>query len=140
MLSSPVLNEGTPPQGNEWLGLASGQDAALSLSGRRGGLIALIDPRGSLTYYTPIHRILLNEGLDEEKNSEPCVTRRYSRLGCAFAEVSKFNIGLDVVYFEDGSIWGNYGYGYAVPSRDGIFKRADARSFPGIVGAAPAAN
>jgi len=123
VLPSPVLNEGTPPQGSEWLGLAPRQDAALSLSGRRDGLLALIDPRGP--FYTPIHRILLNEGLDEAKDTEPCETRQHSRLGCAFAEVSKFNVGIDIVYFEDGTIWGNYGYGYALPNPDGIFTRVD---------------
>ena len=54
------------------------------------------------------------------------------RLNCnqAFAEVSKFNIGVDVVHFEDGTIWGNYGYGYATPNPDGIFTRVSAEGRP----------
>jgi hypothetical protein len=92
-------------------------------------LIALIDPRGSS--YTPILRILLNEGLDEAKDTQPCVTtRQYSGLGCAFAEVPKFNIGVDIVYFEDGTIWGNYGYGYGLPNPDGIFSRLNENGTP----------
>lgn len=71
-------------------------------------------------------------------DTEPCLDRINSKKGCAFSEVSMFNIGVDVVFFEDGSIWGNYGYGYALPGPDGIFKRVDARDFAGFVAPPPA--
>jgi hypothetical protein len=67
--------------------------------------------------------IVYEEGIEEAKGAEPCLERINSKKGCAFAEVSKFNIGIDVVYFDDGTIWGNYGYGYAIPNPDGIFTR-----------------
>ena len=54
---------------------------------------------------------------------EPCGAGANSKTGCAFSQVSKFNIGLDVVYFEDGTVWGNYGYGYAFPNPDGTYAR-----------------
>jgi len=138
ILTSPVLHVGDSLQGSAWPALAPGQEAALSLAGRVDGWIALIDPR--MPFPDAINHILRQEGLDEATDTDPCVTRQYSKFGCAFAEVSRFNIGIDIVYFEDGTIWGNYGYGYALPNPDGIFTRVDAHDVPGLVSPASAAN
>lgn len=122
--SSPVLDKGAPAISRPALALAAGGEVSLSRDGRAEGLTALTDP--SRPFSSTMTRVALNEGLDEARGAESCTTvRQYSKLGCAFAEVSKFNIGIDIVYFEDGTIWGNYGYGYAVPNPDGIFTRVD---------------
>jgi len=127
-----------PLQGAEWLRLQPGQEVTLSPAGREVGMMATRDPRHPFS--ENVNAILSHEGIEEAKGTEPCHHRFNSKTGCAFAEVSKFNIGLDIVYFEDGTIWGNYGYGYALPNADGIFTRVDARHFPGIVSPASAPN
>lgn len=118
-------------QGKRPLRLAPGEEITLSLAGHDDGIISLTDPRHGFT--DTMNGIVGNEGIDEARGEEPCVERANSRTGCAFAEVSKFNIGVDIVYFEDGTIWGNYGYGYALPNPDGIFTRVDEHDFPGII-------
>ncbi len=137
-LASPVLHVGVPLQGQEWPGLGSGQEAELSLAGRVDGWITLTDPRKDFS--DTMNGILRQEGIEEAVGTQPCNARAYSKTGCAFTEVPKFNIGVDVVYFDDGTIWGNYGYGYAVPNPDGVFTRVDASDFPGILGPAPEPN
>jgi hypothetical protein len=116
-------------QGTKTLFLAPGADVTLSADGRTAGMVFGIDPRGS-HFPSPMNGILGEEGLEEARNAEPCETRANSKTGCAFAEVAKFNIGIDVVYFEDGTIWGNYGYGYATPNADGIFTRVNVHGSP----------
>jgi len=125
-------------QGNGPLQLAPGEEVTLPTADGVEGMTIGTDPRGGLADI--MSGIVSWEGLEEAKDAEPCSARRNSRRGCAFAEVSKFNIGIDVVYFEDGTIWGNYGFGYALPNPDGIFTRVDARDFPGIVSPAPPPN
>lgn len=125
-----MFGDRAPLQGNEWLRLAPGQEAILSLAGRVEGVWASTDPRHPFS--NNMNGILYQEGLEVARDTEPCDVRANTKTGCAFAEVSKFNIGVDVVYFEDGTIWGNYGYGYALPNPDGIFTRVDAHDFPGI--------
>lgn len=116
-------------RGKEWLRLAPGEQVTLSLAGSVDGGGAHTDPRKGLS--DTMNGIVYREGLEEAKDTEPCVRRASSKTGCAFAEVSKFNVGVDVVYFEDGTIWGNYGYGYALPNPDGIFTRVDERDLQG---------
>ena len=111
-------------EGQGLLRLVPGEEMTLSLAGRTDGILVHTDPRKPFT--NVMSDIVHNESIEEAKDTEPCVDRARSKTGCAFAEVSKFNIGLDIVYFEDGTIWGNYGYGYAVPNPDGIFTRVDA--------------
>lgn len=125
-------------QGEAPLRLVPGQEITLSLDGRVDGFGAITDPRHGVS--DTMNGIVGNEGIDEAKDTDPCRDRADSKTGCAFAEVPKFNIGIDVVYFEDGTIWGNYGYGYALPSPDGIFRRVDTHNFPGIVTPASAPN
>jgi len=112
-------------QGNEPLQFGPGEQIALSLAGRGDGFLAHTDPRHPFT--NVVNGLVFNEGIDEARDTEPCRDRRNSKIGCAFSKVSKFNIGLGIVYFEDGTIWGNYGYGYAVPNPDGIYTRLEAR-------------
>src|SRR5208283_666773 len=104
-----------------------GEEITLSLADRGEGIWGGTDPRPFSNVLNPTLRW---EGLDEATGEKPCRERANSKTGCAFAKVSKFNIGIDIVYFEDGTIWGNYGYGYALPNPDGIFTRVDARDFP----------
>jgi hypothetical protein len=87
-----------------------------------------------------MNAILYEEGLEEAKDARPCAERANSKTGCAFADVQKFNFGIDIVYFDDGTIWGNYGYGYATPNPDGIFTRVSAEGCPLVGGAASAPN
>lgn len=117
-----------PLQGQEPLRLAPGEEITLSAAGRADGVLTYTDPRKPFSNVVDI--LLLVEGIEEAKDTVPCRDRANSKTGCAFAEVSKFNIAVDVVYFEDGTIWGNYGYGYALPNPDGIFTRVDASHFP----------
>lgn len=125
-------------QGEAPLRIVAGEEMMLSPAGRVGGILTSTDPRHP--FYGVMNGIVDHEGIDEATGTEPCVHRANSKTGCAFAEVSKFNIGVDVVYFEDGTIWGNYGYGYALPNPDGIFTRVDAHDFPGLASPAPAVN
>jgi len=118
-------------QGKEQFLLTPGDEVMLSAEGRIDGMVGGVDPRGS-HFPSPMNGILRKEGLDEAQNAEPCERRANSKTGCAFAEVPKFNVGIDVVYFDDGTIWGNYGYGYATPNPDGIFTRVNAHESPGI--------
>ncbi len=128
---SVELPIGAPLQGNGQLLIAPSEAIPLSPTSRFDGMLVSTDP----THGVPniLNGILHSEGIDEARDAEPCVDRAGSKTGCAFAEVSKFNIGVDVVYFEDGTIWGNYGYGYALPNADGIFTRTEARDLPGAV-------
>lgn len=138
VLSSPILDVPATAQTRPWRGLPSGEDAVLSQDGRRDGLLSMITTRG-LSHL--MNTIVHNEGLDEARDAEPCVAvRQYWRFGCAFAEVQKFNVGLDVVYFEDGTIWGNYGYGYALPNPDGIFTRLEGHDSSSAARPGPAPN
>lgn len=125
-------------QGEYPLRLAPGEEVTLSLAGRVDGVTTSTDTRHPFS--ENVNGFLSHEGIEEAKGTEPCRHRFNSKTGCAFAEVSKFNIGLDIVYFEDGTIWGNYGYGYALPNPDGIFTRVDARGSPGLVTPPPATN
>ncbi|MGD0224574.1 MAG: hypothetical protein ABSF71_19765 [Terriglobia bacterium] len=115
---SPV---GALLQGKEWLRIGPGQETALSAAGRGDGWTTMTIPKHPFT--DNIDGILAHEGIEEAQDTEPCALRANSETGCAFAKVSKFNIGIVVVYFEDGTIWGNFGYGYAQPGPDGIFTR-----------------
>ncbi|MGD0694771.1 MAG: hypothetical protein ABSB82_07935 [Terriglobia bacterium] len=125
-------------QGNGPLRLAPGEEITLSPADRVEGIWGGIDPRAGVPEI--MSGIVSREGFEEAKNTEPCLERRRSKTGCAFAEAPKFNIGIDVVYFEDGTIWGNYGFGYALPDPDGIFTRVNAGDLPGIVSPAPRPN
>jgi len=125
-------------QGGGWLRLAPDQETTLSPAGRSEGMIVSLDPRHGFS--NVMNGILFEEGIEEAKDTEPCKSRTDPKTGCTFTEVPKFNIGVDVVYFEDGTIWGNYGYGYALPNPDGVFTRVDAHDFPGIAGPSSAAN
>ena len=122
-------------QGTERLWLPPAGEVTLSLAGRVDGVIGHLDPRHPFS--NVMNGTLYAEGIEEARDAEPCVDRANSKTGCAFAEASKFNIGVDIVYFEDGTIWGNYGYGYALPNPDGIFTRVDAHDLPALP---PAAN
>ncbi|HEV2350162.1 MAG TPA: hypothetical protein VG028_09995 [Terriglobia bacterium] len=134
----PGFPDGKPLQGTGWLRFAPGEEIELSVAGRSDGFLTVTDPRHGFS--DSMNLILYEEGLEEAQDTEPCDNRRASKQGCAFREVSKFNIGLDVVYFEDGTIWGNYGYGYALPNPDGIFTRAEPRDFLGGLKPTPAVN
>ena len=112
-------------QGKEPLRLVPGGQVTLTSIGRVLGIGALTDPRHGV--YDSVTGFLWGEGIEEAKDEQPCEWRANSKTGCAFAEVSKFNFGIDVVYFDDGTIWGNFGYGYALPNADGIFTRVNAR-------------
>ncbi len=133
-----IFGDRAPLQGKESLRLAPGEEVTLWLAGRVEGIGAITDPRKGFSDI--MNGIVYREGIDEARGEEPCIERANSKTGCAFAEVSKFNIGLDVVYFEDGTIWGNYGYGHALPNPDGIFTRVNARDFSGIVSPASTVN
>ncbi len=127
--TSPVLSLDVPLEARTRLAWPSGQAVELSPAGRVDGMSGATDPRGG--FPNVLNGILGREGIAEAQDEDPCEARANSRTGCAFAEVSKFNIAVDVVYFGDGTLWGNYGYGYALPTPDGIFRRVDARDFPG---------
>jgi hypothetical protein len=109
-------------QGRNALLVAPGEEVTLSAEGRAAGWVGGVAAEGS-HFPSPMNAILSEEGLEEAKDARPCVERANSRIGCAFAEVPKFNFGIDIVYFEDGTMWGNFGYGYATPNPDGIFTR-----------------
>jgi hypothetical protein len=101
----------------------------VSSGGRGDSWLTVTDPRHGFS--DSMNIILHEEGIEDAGGEAPCLERINSKKGCAFSEVSKFNVGIDVVYFEDGTIWGNYGYGYAVPNPDGIFTRVNAHDSPG---------
>jgi hypothetical protein len=128
---SPYVEEGVPLEGKGLLRLESGWEMPVSVAGRGDSWLTVTDPRKGFS--DSMNGILYQEGIEEARGGQPCLERRNSKNGCAFSEVSKFNIGLDVVHFEDGTIWGNYGYGYALPRSDGIFERVGVRNFPGLV-------
>jgi hypothetical protein len=116
-------------EGKESFQLVPGAQIILSPAARADGLGAIREPRHS--FADSVNGVLYEDGIEEARGEKPCAERANSRTGCGFAEVSKFNIGIDVVYFDDGTIWGNYGYGYAVPNPDGIFTRVNAHDSPG---------
>jgi len=122
-----TLREGRGP-----FRLAPGEEMTLSPAESFEGIWDEMEPRKPA--WDIMNTIVASEGIDEARGERPCVDRMHSKTGCAFAEVRKFNIGIDIVYFEDGTIWGNYGFGYALPNPDGIFTRVDALHFPGIAG------
>jgi len=126
------------PQGTKPLLLPPGGELALSADGRRDGMVGGTTQIPS-HFPAPLNAILWEEGINEAKGAQPCEERANSKTGCSFAEVSKFNIGIDVVYFDDGTIWGNYGYGYATPNPDGIFTRVSEQGCP-LGGAASGSN
>jgi hypothetical protein len=117
-----------PLEGSASLQFRPGDEIELTQAGRvdaQGG--EFIDPRISFSF---VSRVLVQEGLEEAKGEAPCAKRRSSKWGCAFAEIPKFNFGVSIVYFEDGTIWGNFCYGYARPNPDGIYTRVGAHGFP----------
>jgi hypothetical protein len=116
-------------QGTKDLLLPPGGEMTLSADGRGDSMVGGTG-QGGRKYPAPLNAILWAEGIEEAKDARPCDERNNRETGCAFAEVSKFNIGVDVVHFEDGTIWGNYGYGYATPNPDGIFTRVSAEGCP----------
>jgi hypothetical protein len=125
-------------EGKESFQLFPGAQINLSPAGRAYGLGAIGEPRHG--FADSINGILYEEGIEEAKGEKPCAERANSKTGCGFAEVSKFNIGVDVVYFDDGMIWGNYGYGYAIPNPDGIFTRVNVHDSPPLVDQGSARN
>jgi hypothetical protein len=116
-------------QGRNALLLAPGEEVTLSAELPAIWMVGGIAAEGS-HFPSPMNGILFEEGIEDAKDARPCAERANSRTGCAFAEVPKFNFGVDVVYFEDGTIWGNYGYGYATPNPDGIFTRVNTHDTP----------
>ncbi len=108
-------------EGKELLRVGPGNVVTLSEAGRVYGIGAITDPRHGVSDI--VNGLLYQDGIEEAKGTAPCAERVNSKTGSAFAEVSAFNIGIDVVYFDDGTIWGNYGYGYATPNPDRIFTR-----------------
>ncbi|MGO8736359.1 MAG: hypothetical protein ACLQVM_26600 [Terriglobia bacterium] len=126
-------------QGTKALLLPPGGELTLSADGRGDSMVGGTDQRGR-KYPGPLNWILSQEGIEEAKGARTCDERNNPKTGCAFAEVPKFNIGVDVVYFEDGTIWGNYGYGYATPNPNGIFTRVSAEGCPLTGGAASGPN
>ena len=129
-------------QGKGRLLLVPGEEVTLSpadcVDGAEHGRGSISDPRHGPT--DVMNGILFDEGIDEAQDTDPCEERANSKTGCAFAEVPKFNVGLDIVYFDDGTIWGNYGYGYAIPNPDGIFTRVEAHGSPRIASPASSSN
>ena len=116
-----IHDDSTAFQGKGKLRLEPGQEMTLSIAGRAETLLTETDPRTAFSRF--MNRIVRHEGIQEATNTKPCEERANSRSGCAFSEVSKFNIGIDVVYFDDGTIWGNYGFGYATPNPSGAITR-----------------
>ena len=125
-------------QGTKALLLPPGGEITLSADGRGESMVGGTGQRGR-KYPGPLNAILGAEGIEEATDARPCAERYNPTTGCAFAEVSKFNIGVDVVHFEDGTIWGNYGFGYATPNPDGIFTRVSEDGRP-LGGAASGPN
>jgi len=125
-----IHGDRTIVEGKGLLRVGPGEEVTLLVAGRVDGMGAISDPRHGVP--DTVNGLLYWEGIEEAKDAEPCSERRNSKKGCAFSEVSKFNIGLDVIYFEDGTIWGSYGYGYAIPNPDGIFTRVSAYDSPSI--------
>jgi hypothetical protein len=119
-----------PLEGTEPLQLGPGKEIELTPVGRVDGAGFLEYQMGTSQALLPI---LFMAGLEEAKGEAPCTKRRSSKWGCAFAEMPKYNFGVAIVYFEDGTIWGNYGYGYARPNPDGIYTRIDMRDSPKVV-------
>ncbi len=126
---SPDSLDWMPFQGKDSLEFAPGQQIALSLAGRAEGWLTVTDPRHGFS--DSLNGMVSHEGIEEAQGTEPCTARANSKTGCAFREVSKFNVGIVVVYFDDGTIWGNFAYGYAVPGPDGIFTRVGEGELPG---------
>lgn len=133
-----IYGDRVPLEGKEPLRLAPDEEFALFAGGQLGGRWPHLRPRHPFSEV--VNQLLHYEGIEESTGTEPCSQRENSKTGCAFAEVPKFNMAIDIVYFEDGTIWGNYGYGYALPNPDGIFTRVDSRDFPGIARPAFAPN
>ncbi len=124
-----------PLEGKRSLQLGSGEQLELLAADRVVGVGEMTDPRLGAGYY--LFRILYEEGIEEAKGAKPCVERRNSKTGCAFADIPKFNVAIDIVYFDDGTIWGNFGYGYARPNPDGIYTRVNVPDPPGAAGPTP---
>jgi hypothetical protein len=118
---SPFIKEGVPLQGTAPLLLAPGQELALTAVGRGDSWISLTNPGKG--FRDALNGIVGDVGINEAMGEKSCDERASSKTGCAFAHVPRFNIGIDIVYFEDGTIWGNYGYGYAKPNPGGIYRR-----------------
>ena len=112
---------GLPLQGKGSLRLVPGWQIPLS-PGDAGSYGGQTDPRHG--FPNSLNGLLYSEGLEEAQDTEPCESRASSEFGCAFRAVPKFNVGIVVVYFEDATIWGNFGFGYGHPNPDGIFTRA----------------
>ena len=110
-------------EGKEPIELPPGAQIELSPSRRGNGRGATTEPRKSIA--NSVSGAVASVGIEEAKGEKPCAQRTNVNVGCGFEEVSKFNIAIDVVYFADGTIWGNFGYGYATPNPDGIFTRVN---------------
>jgi hypothetical protein len=110
-----------PLQGKDSLRLTPGSRIALSPADA-GRSPAVTDPRHH--FHGNVDMLLDREGLEKaEGTTESLISRAHSKFGWAYRAVPKFNVGIVVVYFDDGSIWGNFGFGYGVPNPDGIFSR-----------------
>ena len=84
------------PEGRNALLLAPGEEVTLSAELPAVWMVGGVAAEGS-HFPSPMNAILAQEGLDEAKDARPCAERANSRTGCAFAEVPKFNFGIDIV-------------------------------------------
>ncbi len=114
-----------PLQGKGPLRLAPGSQVAL-FPPDVGRYPAVTDPRHRFSACLDMQ--LEAEGLEKAQGTtESLVSRANSEFGWAYRAVPKFNVAIVVVYFADGTIWGNFGFGYGVPNPDGIFTRVSER-------------
>jgi hypothetical protein len=123
-----------PLQGRGPLLLAPGWQIPLSPADA-GNDEAVTDPRKPFS--GSVFRRLQSEGLEEPQGTEPCENGADSEVRCGFRAVPKFNVGIVVVYFEDGTIWGSFGFGYGHPNSDGIFARVSEQEFLGGIKSIP---
>jgi hypothetical protein len=114
-----------PLQGKDSLRLTPGLQVALSPADA-GIYPAATNPRDRFS----VDMEMLREGLEKTQDTtESVFSRANSKFGWAYRAVPKFNVGIVVVYFDDGSIWGNFGFGYGVPNPDGVFTRVSESEF-----------
>ncbi len=112
-----------PLQGKDSLRLTPSLQVALSPADA-GRYPAVTDLRDRFS----VDMALLREGLEKTQGTtESLVSRANSEFGWAYRAVPKFNVAIVVAYFADGTIWGNFGFGYGVPNPDGIFSRVSER-------------
>lgn len=115
-------------EGKEPLRLDPGGEITLSAAGRADGMLTHTDLRHG--FADTLGNIVYTEGIDELGMTPPPAEAANSGTRRTLSYVSKFNVSIDVVYFEDGTRWANYGYGYASPNSDGTFTRLDAEEPP----------